>query len=75
MIRPPCLPADDPDYDIQCEEALDFAINEVGDAAIEAGWSEEAVEAAMMRIAESRYMARISDEKARQIVGNFPGKS
>lgn len=62
MIRPPRFKPDHPDYVMECEEAMEFALNEVGDAAEAVGWGQEAVEAAMLSLAENRYMARRAND-------------
>lgn len=58
MIRPPRLVSDDPGYVMECEEAMEFALNEIGDTAVDAGWSEDVVEEAHLRLAENRYRER-----------------
>lgn len=62
MIRQPRFNPDHPDYVLECEEAMEFALNEVGDLAEANGWTPEAVDAAMLNLAENRYMSRKANE-------------
>lgn len=59
MIDPPHLPDDHPDYGFECEQALDRAINDIGDAAVAAGWHDAAVDAALLRIVRDLVFGRI----------------
>ena len=58
-IRPPRLPLDDPERTIDCELYLEPAFDELADAAVKAGWTEDEVEAALVGLAKSRILARI----------------
>lgn len=62
MIQPPHLLDDHPDYAFECEQALDQAINDIGDAAVAAGWHDAAVDAALLRIVRDRVFGRIEAE-------------
>lgn len=59
MIQPPALPEDHPDYVFECEQALAGAFNELGDAAVDAGWHDAAVDAALLRLIRDRVFGRI----------------
>ena len=70
-MREPRFPADHPDYVLECEEAMEIALNQVGDAAESAGWTQEAVETAMLSLAENRYMARKANEITEAAIKSF----
>jgi len=59
MIEPPQLFDDHPDYAFECEQALERAVNEIGDAAISAGWNDAAVDAALLKIIRERVFGRL----------------
>jgi hypothetical protein len=58
MTRPPRLSSNHPDYVRECEKAMDFSFCEVGYLAEAAGWTPEAVDAAMLSLARKRPSAR-----------------
>lgn len=62
MVRPPRFQPDHPDYALECEEAMEFALNEVGDLAQANGWAPDVVDAAMLSLAENRYMANKAND-------------
>lgn len=61
MIQPPALPEDHPDYVFECEQALAGALNKLGDAAVDAGWHDAAVDAALLRLIRDRVFGHIDD--------------
>lgn len=58
MTSPPRFKPDHPDYVLECEKAMDFTFYEVGYLAEAAGWTPEAVDAAMLSLARKRSNAR-----------------
>lgn len=62
MTSPPRLAPDHPDYVRGCEKAMDFTFYEVGYLAEAAGWTPEAVDAAMLSLARKRPKARKAHE-------------
>ena len=62
MTRPPRLAPDHPNYFLECEKAMDFTFYEVGYLAEAAGWTPEAVDAAMVNLAKNRSKARKAHE-------------
>lgn len=61
MIQPPSLPENHPDYVFECEQALASALNALGDAAVDAGWHDAAVDAALLRLIRDRVFGRIDN--------------
>lgn len=70
MIQPPALPEDHPDYVFECEQALVGALNELGDAAVGAGWHDAAVDAALLRLIRDRVFGRINDSDRDALSGS-----
>lgn len=60
-IKPPRLTADNEDYGIECQEALDIPARDLVDKAIQAGWSPRAVYAALQEVARNQALAYEAD--------------
>jgi len=71
MTRPPRLNPDHPNYVLECEKAMDFTFYEVGYLAEAAGWTPEAVDAAMLSLAKNRPRARKAHGMADAAVRSF----
>ncbi|KHJ52998.1 hypothetical protein LA66_20470 [Aureimonas altamirensis] len=71
MTSPPRLAPDHPDYVLECEKAMDFTFYEVGYLAEAAGWTPDAVDAAMLNLAKNRPKARKTHEMADAAVKLF----
>lgn len=62
MIEPPRLPDDNPDYVFECEQALDRALSDLSNAAIQIGWHDAAVDAALRRLIQNRVFGPIDGD-------------
>ncbi|WP_062227658.1 hypothetical protein [Aureimonas frigidaquae] len=71
MTSPSRLKPNHPDYVLECEKAMDFAFYEVGYLAEAAGWTPEAVDAAMLSLAKNRSKARKTHVKTDAAVRLF----
>lgn len=60
MRQPPHDPTH-PDYQLDCEEALDLAVRALVDEAIVAGWKPEVVYAALASVADNQRLAYDED--------------
>lgn len=56
-ISRPFVRDDDPDRHIRCQDAIQFAFRKLLDDAMEAGWSEREVAAAIMELAENHALS------------------
>ncbi|WP_313521868.1 hypothetical protein [Shinella sp.] len=72
-ISPPQRPTTDPDVVVECEHAVDAAVQELADRVIIAGWPPEAVFEAIQRVADRQAAAYQADpEPAHDPVGVRP---
>lgn len=53
-IAAPKYGYNDPDYMLECEEALDVAVREIVDQATQAGWSTRRVLVALVQVAANQ---------------------
>lgn len=60
-ITPPRRTPDHPDYQLDCEEALDLAVRALVDEAIVAGWKPETVYEALGSLADNQRLAYDED--------------
>lgn len=60
-ITAPTHPADHPDYQLDCEQAIDMAVGALVDEAIFAGWKPETVYAALVSVANNQRLAYDED--------------
>lgn len=68
-ISRPFVTQDDPDRDIRCQDALDWAFRELLDRAVEAGWSERESVAAFLALAESHMLATVANDDSNLLRG------
>jgi hypothetical protein len=55
------LPPGDPDRVLQLEEFLEIGLQGLTDEAVEAGWSDDEVDAALLGLVRARILARIAN--------------
>lgn len=60
-ITPPRRTPDHPDYQLDCEEALDLAVRALVDEAIVAGWKPEVIYEALASVADNQRLAYDED--------------
>jgi hypothetical protein len=61
-VPSPRLPADDPNRAIEREMYLEPALANFADAAVVAGWTEDEVEATLLKLAKTRILKRVRPE-------------
>ncbi|WLR90954.1 hypothetical protein [Shinella zoogloeoides] len=60
ILAPRHLP-DHPDYNLDCQEALDLAVRDLVDQAVQKGWSTREVLRALKSVAENQALAYEED--------------
>lgn len=67
-IYRPFVTKDDPDRDVRCQDAVQFAFGDLVDAAIAAGWGEREIIEAIIDLAEDRLQALGANDDARALL-------
>jgi hypothetical protein len=60
----PSLPPGDPDRALELEAFLEVSLQALADEAVEAGWSDAEVDAALMGLVRARLLQRIAHAQA-----------
>lgn len=67
-ITPPPRPADHPDRFLDAQEAIEAAVLQIVDEAVEAGWGEVEALAAVVALAENRMLALCENERVNRLI-------
>ncbi len=67
-IYRPFVASDDPDRDVRCQDALQFAFRDLLDAAGKAGWGERETVDAIMNLAEDRLRTLGANDDAQTLM-------
>jgi len=68
VIDPPKRPTYHPDRHLDCQMAMEDALRDLADAAVEAGWEPDEVRAALLELADNWRLGHAANEEtARQI--------
>ncbi|MDM9626358.1 hypothetical protein QTL95_10655 [Rhizobium sp. S152] len=67
-IYRPFVASDDPDRDVRCQDALQFAFHDLLDAAGKAGWGERETVDAIMNLAEDRLRTLGANDDAQTLL-------
>ncbi|EKJ94772.1 hypothetical protein C241_15768 [Bradyrhizobium lupini HPC(L)] len=74
-VKGPCRPDEYSDRFVDCHEALTSKFHDLLDSAIEAGWSEHEVLAAVIEIADNRALANDANSKLQQLLASVKRSS
>jgi hypothetical protein len=65
----PRLPPGDPDRALQLEEFLEVGLQGLADEAVEAGWGDEEVDAALLGLVRARLLQRLAHAATDAAIG------
>ena len=67
-VSPPKRPSDHPDRQLDCEEALEAAFQEVAEKAVAAGWDAKEIAMSLVGLAEAHIKAMRENEKTEEAI-------
>lgn len=67
-IYRPFVTSDDPDRDVRCQDAMQFAVEDLTRACVASGWSERESMEAIISLAEERLRVLGANDDAKQLL-------
>jgi hypothetical protein len=67
-IYRPFVTSDDPDRDVRCQDAMQFAFEDLARASVASGWSERESMEAIISLAEERLRVLGANDDAKQLL-------
>jgi len=74
-VKGPCRPDEYPDRFVDCQEALTSKFHDLLDSAIEAGWNEYEVLAALIEMADNRALANDANSDLQKLLASVKRSS
>lgn len=67
-VSPPKRPSDHPDRQLDCEEAMEAAFQEVAEKAIAAGWAQQEIAIGLIGLVQAHIHALRENEKTEKAI-------